>query len=156
VEQLCFDYSRDMTEQQWFEADVGTWDGEIAVQQQPGAPTQHSKGVMTHRLVGSWLVADFKNETGFEGHGIYGWDTAKQAYVGTWIDGLRRWLVVGTGTRKGQTITYRFELATGDRTMRWMDETERVDKNTRRFRALIELPTGELHAVVTGMYRRRS
>ncbi len=141
---------------QWFEADAGVWDGEMSVQPQPGAAAQTSRGVMTSRMVGSWLVTDFKNETGFEGRGIYGWDTAKQAYVGTWIDSMRGSLVVGTGTRNNDTMTYRFELAQGDRPMRWIDETERVDANTRRFRTLVELPTGEMHPVVTATYRRRS
>lgn len=140
---------------QWFEADVGTWDGEMTVYAQPGAAPQASKGVMTQRMIGSWLVTDFTNETGFEGRGIYGWDTAKQAYVGTWIDSMRGWLVIGTGTRAADTMTYRFEMTTDARTMRWIDETVRVDASTRRFRTSIELPSGEMHTVVTATYRRR-
>ena len=140
---------------EWFTADVGTWDGDMEVRAQPGAEPQRSRGVMTQRMVGTWLVSDFKNETGFEGRGIYGWDTAKQAYVGTWIDSMRGALVVGTGTREGQTMTYRFELAAGERPMRWTDVTERLDANTRRFRTVIELASGELHDVVTATYRRR-
>jgi hypothetical protein len=138
-----------------FTADVGTWDGEITVRAHPGAEPQLSKGVMTFRLIGGWLVSDFKNETGFEGRGIYGWDRAKQVYVATWIDDARGSLVVGTGTRDGTTMTYRYELALPDRTMRWHDVQEVVDANTRRFRSFYELPSGEAHEVVTALYRRR-
>ena len=140
---------------QRYEADVGTWDGEVEVRPYPGADVQRSKGVMVNRRVGTWLVSDFKNETGFEGHGIYGWDAAKQAYVGTWIDEARGSLVIGGGTLDGATMTYRFELATPDRTMRWHDVHEIVDADARLFRSFYELPSGESHEVVTARYRRR-
>ena len=94
-------------------------------------------------------------EPWFEGRGIYGWDTAKRAYVGTWIDSMRGSLVIGAGTRSNDTMSYRFELH-GDRPMRWIDETERADANTRTFRTLVEMPSGEMHPVVTATYRRRS
>ena len=135
----------------WLEADVGTWDGEMEVRPGPGAAPQHSRGVMTQRMIGGWLVSDFVNETGFEGRGIYGWDSARGTYVGTWIDSMRGSLVVGTGTREGETLTYRFEMGT----MRWADVTTRIDANTRRFESLIEAPNGEMFAVVVATYRRR-
>jgi hypothetical protein len=55
----------------------------------PGAPPQSSRGVIVNRLVcgGLWLVSEFHNETtGFDGHGIFGYDVQKKKYVGTWID----------------------------------------------------------------------
>lgn len=138
-----------------YEADVGTWDGDVEVCPYPGAEVQRSTGVMTNRLVGKWLVSDFKNATGFEGHGIYGWDAAKQAFVGTWVDEARGSLVIGAGTLDGNTMTYRYELVTAERTMRWHDVHERIDDNTRLFRSFYELPSGESHEVVTARYRRR-
>lgn len=138
-----------------YRADVGTWDGDITVRAAPGAEPQLSKGVMTMRMVGTWLVTDFKNETGFEGRGIYGWDKAKQAYVATWIDEARGSLVIGAGTRDGTTMTYRYQLTLPDRTMCWHDVHETVDANTRRFHSFYELPSGESHEVATALYRRR-
>src|SRR5687768_4656830 len=103
-----------------FEKDIGTWDGELEVTPQPGAEPQRSTGVMVNRVVGGrWLVADFKNATtGFEGHGIYGWDAAKRCYVGTWVDPMRSSLVIATGTfePEARRMTYRYELAHGERT----------------------------------------
>src|SRR5580692_10622765 len=69
-----------------FEKDVGTWDADVEVRM-PGAPLQTSRGVAVNRLVcgGLWLVGDFRNETsGFEGHGVYGYDPQTKKYVGTW------------------------------------------------------------------------
>ena len=54
--------------------DVGEWN---AGTPQPGAAPQSSKGRLSGRLIsgGRWLVTDFKNHTtGFEGHGIYGYN----------------------------------------------------------------------------------
>jgi hypothetical protein len=137
---------------QLFASDVGTWDGEIDVRPQPGAPLQHSRGVMTNRMVGPWLVCDFKNETGFEGHGIYGWDAAKQSYVATWIDSTRSSLVIGIGTfdAAARTMTYRYEQGP----MKWRDVVTFPDEDTQLFRSILALPSGE-HEVVTGTYRRR-
>lgn len=140
---------------QIFDAEVGTWDGEITVRAHPDAEPQQSKGVMVMRRVGPWLVSDFKNETGFEGHGIYGWDRAKEMYVATWVDEARGSLVIGAGTREGSTMTYRYSITLSDGTRRWHDVQETVDANTRRFRSFYELTAGESHEVVTALYRRR-
>jgi hypothetical protein len=140
--------------------DVGTWDGEIEVHPGPGAAPQHSTGVMTNRLIGGrWIVSSFKNETtGFEGEGIYGWDEAKQAYVGTWVDSMRGSLVIGAGSfdEATGTTTYRFELASGERTIRWRDVHQVIDDDTRRFSSFIEYTPGQEHEVVRATYRRRA
>jgi hypothetical protein len=81
-----------------FEKDVGTWDAEIVIRM-PGAPPQESKGVAVNRLVADrmWLVSDFKNETtGFEGHGVFGYDPHKKKYVGTWARTRRSTWVPGS------------------------------------------------------------
>src|SRR5579864_1256485 len=99
-----------MDEIRVFETDVGTWDAEIEAFQ-PG-DVQKSRGTMSGRLLGGrWLVLDFKNETGFEGHGIYGWDPAAQSYVGTWVDSMRGFLVTGRGhwDAERRTMTFRYE-----------------------------------------------
>lgn len=140
-----------------FDKDIGTWDGEIEVRP-PGAEPQRSKGVMTNRVLGGrWLIAEFKNETGFEGHGIYGWDDAKQAYVGTWVDPMRGTLSIGEGTydEPSRTMTYRFELSHGGKPFVARDVTQFVDPDTQVFRSFIEMGDAPPHEVVTATYRRR-
>ena len=136
-----------------FANDIGTWDGEIEVRPQPGAAPLPSRGTMTNRMVGAWLVTDVKNETtGFEGHGIYGWDAAKQSFVATWIDPMRTALVIGHGTfdEATRTMTYRYEQGA----MKWRDIVTFPDEDTQHFRSILSLPTGD-HEVVTATYRRR-
>ena len=143
---------------QVLESDVGTWDAEVIVRPGPGAPEQRSKGVSVQRLVGGrWLVADFKNETGFEGHGIFGWDDARKGFVGTWVDGMRNFLAVMEGAydADARTMTYRANARLPDgRTLAWREVTERPDDDTRIFRQFWALPGGE-HEMMTVTYRRR-
>ena len=142
-----------------FDKDIGTWDGEIEVRPYPGAEPQRSKGVMVNRLLGGrWLISEFKNETGFEGHGIYGWDDAKQSYVGTWVDAMRGTLVIADGTwdAPAQTMTYRSELSHGGKTFIARDVTQNVEPGTQIFRSFIEVGDAPPHEVVTATYRRRS
>ncbi len=142
-----------------FELDVGTWDGEIDVRPHPGAEPLRSKGVMVSRMVGGrWIVSDFRNETtGFEGHGIFGWDDGKQAYVATWVDATRGSLVIGMGSMdpSARTMTFRYELARGGNILRWRDVNRFIDDDTQEFRSFIEIAPGTEHEVVSARYRRR-
>jgi hypothetical protein len=146
-----------MSQHAALERDVGTWDADIQVTPGPGAEPQSSTGVLSNRMIGSrWIVSDFKNTaTGFEGHGVYGWDDAKQSYAGTWIDSMRGSLVIGNATLDGDRLAFSFEAKRADRTMRWRDVYEYTDTNTRRFTSYIELAPGQEHAVVSATYRRR-
>lgn len=142
-----------------FEKDIGTWEGDVTVTPFPGAPAQTSRGVMTNRLVGGrWLVADFKNDSGFEGHGIYGWDATKQRYVSTWIDSMRNAMVIADGTLDlpNRTMTYAFEISHGGRTIKCRDVTTFPEEGTQVFRSFIEIEPGKEHQVVSATYRKRA
>jgi hypothetical protein len=142
-----------------FQKDLGTWDADIVVRPQPGAEPQLSKGVSVNRLVGGkWLVADFKNETtGFEGHGVYGWDAYKKKYVGTWVDPMRSGMVIAEGTwdSAAKTMTYWGEIIVNERTIRWREVTEKVDDQTQIFRSFMPIPGGDEFEMMTVTYRRR-
>ena len=138
--------------------DVGTWDAVVEVRA-AGPPVAPSKGVSENRLVGGrWLVIDFRNESGFEGLGVTGWDTGRQAYASTWVDTARTFLAVGEGRwdPEARTMTVTFEAALPDgRRHRWREVTERPDADTRVFRSLMPGPDGVEHEVMTATYRRR-
>src|SRR5262249_30047703 len=109
--------------------DVGTWDVTIEIRMAPGAPPMTSSGVATSRLGcgGMWLISDFENETsGFEGHGVFGWDSTKGTYVGTWVDPMRTFLAVAEGTWDAakKTMTMHFEASPGGKHLRWKEVTE--------------------------------
>jgi len=144
-----------------FQKDVGTWDAHIVVRPGPGQPEQVSRGVTVNRLVagGRWLVTEFRNETtGFEGHGVYGWDATKKKYVGTWVDDMRSFLSVAEGTwdEQARTMTYRNELTRPDgNVMRWREVTESRDADTQVFRTLFAGPDGSEFEAMTVTYTRR-
>jgi hypothetical protein len=140
-------------------ADIGLWRAAVEVRPAPDAPLQTSEGAMTCRLCGPWLISDFKNETsGFEGHGIYGWDSIEGRYVGTWVDPMRRGIVLmhgkwDPGTR---TLTFVGEMTRPDGSrMRWREATERPEDDVRIFRSFVPSPQGEFEVMVV-RYRRHN
>jgi hypothetical protein len=141
------------------EKDVGTWDAEVEVRVDPNAPPVVSRGVSRNRLsFGKWLITDFENETGFGGHGIYGFDVAKQKYTGVWVDPMRTALTVmeGTWDAAARTMTMRGSITKPDgSTFAWRETTESIDDDTRVFRSLMPGPDGDDREVLRVTYRRR-
>lgn len=145
-----------------FQKDVGTWDADVTVTPQPGAAPQASKGVLHARLIagGRWLVTDFRNDTtGFEGHGLYGYDAATGRYSGTWVDDTRSGLLVAEGewNPEARTMTFEWSATFPDgRSMRWIDVTETVRDGEQIFRTLIPMPDGTRFEMMRAHYRRRT
>lgn len=143
-----------------FEKDVGTWDSEVEVRPGPGAEPQRSRGVTENKLTGggAWLISDYQAESGFAGHGIYGFDQTKKQYVGTWVDSMRRFLVIAEGewNESERKMTYRGEAKMPDgRVVKWREETTTVDPDTQIFRSFMPLPDGTEFEMMTVKYRRR-
>lgn len=140
--------------------DAGEWDAAITVTPQPGAPPQSSTGRLSARLIsaGRWLVTDFKNHTtGFEGHGIYGFNPASKRYVGTWVDDMRTNLYVGEGSydEETSTMTYEWKATMPDgRNMAWRETSKLVSEDERLFRVLFALPDGAEFEMMRVVYRR--
>jgi hypothetical protein len=142
------------------EADIGTWDAEVVLRPKPGAAEERSRGVMINRLTcgGRWLVTDFRNETsGFEGHGVYGWDASRRCYVGTWVDNERTFLAVAEGTwdPSARTMTYAWEVDRGGRKLRWRDVTDKGEEGKLVFRSFLPARNGSELETMTVTYRRR-
>jgi hypothetical protein len=137
--------------------DVGLWKASVEVRPAPGVPVQASEGTMRSRMCGPWLVTDFKNETsGFEGHGIYGWDSVEGRYVATWVDPMRRSLVImlGKWDPPSHTMTFVGEMTRPDgSSMRWREVTERPDNDVRIFRSFVPSSGGEFE-VMTVHYQK--
>jgi hypothetical protein len=89
--------------------------------------------------------------------GVYGFDGARGKYVGTWVDPMRRSLVVAEGTwdEATRTMTYWSEINAGGRTIRWRETTESVDQNTMIFSTFMPLPDGGGFEMMRITYRRR-
>ena len=138
--------------------DAGTWRGTVEVRPGPDAPVQRSEGAMACHMCGPWLVTDFKNETsGFEGHGVAGWDSIERRYVATWVDPMRRGLVImhGVWDAAARTMTFTGEMSRPDGSrFRWREVTEKPDPDTRIFRSFVPGPSGEELEVMTVRYER--
>jgi hypothetical protein len=145
---------------QLFEKDVGTWDAVVEIRLAPGAQVQQSKGTAVSRRIsgGRWLVTDFRNETGFEGHGVYGWDPAKGKYTGVWVDDMRSFIAVSEGTydHEKRTMTFMTEAAINGGQMRWRETTETLDRQTQIHRSFMPGPDGNEFEMMTVTYRRRA
>ncbi len=140
------------------EADVGTWDGEQEITPRPGAEVQRQKSVSTRALFADrWLIVDNRVDSGFVGHGVYGWDAAAQCYTGIWVDSQMTSIAraIGHHDVATGTMTYAIEVAHGGRTLRYREVVERVDDNTRRYTQYVPLPAGGEHEMIRITYRRR-
>jgi len=145
---------------QVLQKDVGTWDAEVVIHPGPGAPSIPSKGMAHSRLAcgGLWLISEFKNETtGFEGHGIFGYDPAKGKYVGTWIDPMRTFLAVYEGSYDpaSRTMTMWVETDVQGKHLRWREVTETLDPDTQVWHQFMSGPDGKDFETMTVTYRRQ-
>ena len=143
-----------------FAKDVGTWDAEIEVRVAPGAPPQRSTGVSHNRMEcgGKWLVVDFTADSGFSGHGVYGYDPAKGRYVGLWVDNMRSFAAVSEGTWDARTRTMEFvtEANLQGGPTRWRDTTHSEGDDRQVMRTFFPSPDGGEREVMTITYRRRA
>lgn len=140
--------------------DVGEWDAALTITPGPGAPTQASVGRLVGRLIagGRWLITDFKNHTtGFEGHGIYGFNPASRRYVGTWVDDMRTNLHVGEGewdaASRTMTFVWKATMPNGQ-PMAWKETSHLVSDTEQLFRVLFPLPDGGEFEMMHAIYRR--
>ena len=142
------------------EKDAGEWDADITVTPTPGAAPQNSTGRLVGRLIsgGRWLITDFRNHTtGFEGHGIYGYNAATKRYVGTWVDDMRTNIYVGEGAwdAASRTMTYVWSATLPNgQTMAWKETSQSVSETEQIFRVLFPAPDGAEFEMMRAVYRR--
>jgi hypothetical protein len=87
---------------------VGTWDAAVTVSA-PGAQATKSRGTLVTKAVGeAWVESDFAGELNgmpFSGHGVDGYDTTRDKFVGIWVDSSSTELMVFEGTHDEATKT---------------------------------------------------
>jgi hypothetical protein len=138
--------------------DVGEWDTELEISPGPGTEPIRTKGRTVNRIVGGrWLVSDHTTESGFEGHGVYGWDPTAARYVGIWVDtagaGIAR--SEGDWDADARTMTLHAAVEHEGRTIRYREITERVDESTRVYRNVMPTPDGGEYVAIKATYHRR-
>lgn len=142
-----------------YDKDVGTWDAEMEIRPGPDAPVIHQRGVSHNRRIagGRWLVIDYRADSGFEGHGVYGWDPARSCYVGIWVDSMSSVVARSTGTwdAASRTMTYRTEAEHGGRTIHYREITQEQADGSLLYRNLVPAPEGGEFEMIRSIYRRR-
>jgi hypothetical protein len=137
---------------------VGDWDIDLTVTPFPGADVHRTTGTATNRLAaGRWLVSDVTMESGFSGHGVYGWDPGQDAYVAVWVDAASAGIAEATGTwdEASRTMTYDFEVEVQGQTVRYREVRQSLDDGSQLYRNLRTMPDGSEHEVIRATYRRR-
>jgi hypothetical protein len=141
-----------------FQKDVGVWDAEIEIRPAPGAAPIAQKGVSTNRLIagGRWLVVEYRTESGFEGHGVHGWDGATERYTGVWVDSMQGGIARSEGTwdAAARTMTFVTEVTQGDKSFCYREITQTLEDGTQVYRNLVPSPGGEFE-MIRAVYRRR-
>lgn len=141
-----------------FDKDLGEWDAETEVRPRPGAAPIKSQGVATNRLVaGRWLVTDYRSDSGFEGHGVYGWDADKGKYTGSWVDSMQTAIARGEGSwdPDKRTMTFQVEVTHGGKTLRYRETTETQSDGVQVYRNYVPTPDGGEFEMIRTVYRRR-
>jgi hypothetical protein len=144
--------------------DNGTWDADITMWMTPDAPPQKSTGTCTFKMImgGRYQQGNFKgsfNGMPFEGVSTTGYDNAKKAIVGTWIDNMGTGIMNMEGTYdsannvinlSGKSI----DPTTGkDCTMRQV--MKRVDENTIHEEMYAKYQGGKEYKSMEMTYKRK-
>lgn len=136
-----------------FARDAGTWDCDVKMflQGPTGTPTP-CKGVEVNKLVagGLYQMSTFKMKVmgrDFEGHGLQGYDPAKKAYVGTWVDS---WTAAPTqiqgkynAAKKTLTIMSDIVGPTGEK-LKQKQVTAWTSDTTKKFDIYLVTPGGDV------------
>jgi len=150
-------------EHEMLKADVGTWDAKVEMFMEPGKPPVVSPGSETNMLGGGgmWLVSHFKSEMmgqPFEGHGTFGWDPAKKAYVSTWVDSMSTSISFGEATHdaKSKTLTGWMETVGSDgKPMKMKTVSKWNADGTRTFDMMMPGPGGKDITTMRITYTKR-
>jgi hypothetical protein len=142
-----------------FENDVGVWDAEFEIRPAPGAEPIVQHAVASNKRIGGgrWLIVDYRSDSGFEGHGVYGWDPSIGKYTGIWVDSMGTSIArsVGTYDTNTRTATYVTEIMAGDRNFRYRETIQHCADGTRLYRNLVATPEGGEHEMIRMVYRKR-
>jgi len=146
-------------EVQVFEDFVGDWDLELTIQPTPGASPSVLKGKAQRRLSGGrWLISDLQADSGFEGHGVYGFDATRGRYVGVWADSMTPVFAHSDGVWDKATKTFAFDThaTVGAQVHKYREVIETRGDGTQLYRHLMPTPEGGEFEMIRIIYRRRA
>ena len=138
---------------------AGSWVGEEILHPSPWAPEKRAAiGRFENRIGvdGLYLITDYEEEREgkivFRGHGVYGWDAARERFTMFWFDSMGFSPNETLGTWQGDTLTYTNRGPHGH--ARYVHQI--ADASTYRF-SIENSRDGEAWTLIMeGTYRRRT
>lgn len=146
----------------------GEWTADIKLVDPSGGPALEFQGRQEDRLggCGLWLITDLRmvaTTTGeepppYHGHGVLGYDPARDKLVGLWVDSNTNWLASAEGEvdPEGKRLVLDIQgrdPANGEPMVQRF-VTTRLGKNRRQLDVFIPAPDGSEFAVATIEYTR--
>jgi hypothetical protein len=141
-----------------FDNNLGTWDADAEIFAAAGAAPLRQRGVSVNRLVAErWLVTDYTSDSGYEGHGVYGWDDVKGHYVGSWVDSMGGAMARSQGTwdEATRSMTYVTEVGDSPDVRRYREVTRTLSDGVLLYENLVPTPDGGEFLLIRITYRRR-
>ncbi len=111
---------------EWLDQFVGEWTTEMKGSMGEDQPAMECEGVMKSRKLGEfWVINELTGDiagTTMNGIQTIGYDSAKEKYVGTWVDSMANymWRYEGTVDKSGKKLSLEAEgpnFMAGDETM---------------------------------------
>ncbi|HXA17492.1 MAG TPA: DUF1579 domain-containing protein [Thermoanaerobaculia bacterium] len=98
---------------------VGTFNAEVKMYMQPGAPPAIGGGVSENSwaLDGRWVEQQFSGtfmNMPFHGIGFTGYDNIKKKYIGTWMDNMTTAMMVSSGDADASGNSFTFNSTMDD------------------------------------------
>jgi hypothetical protein len=142
---------------------AGSWDAHSKAFLRPGQPPQENHGTSENKLIlgGRFLQEDYSNTFGkmpFQGHGLTGYDLAKQKYVNVWVDNLGSGLTLSEGSLdpSGKVLTFTgsmFDPHSGkDRPTKTVTRIESADRHVFEIYDIVD---GKEVRIMEVVYTRR-
>jgi Protein of unknown function (DUF1579) len=142
----------------------GTWNSDITMWMQPGAPEQKSKGTVVNKMIFNGLYEE-SNHTGnmmgmpFNGKSTMGYDVHKKEFVSTWIDNMGSGIMVLRGPWDEATKTMTLKGKTTDpgttAEMEVRETFKIIDDNTQEMEMFMLMPDGKEFKTMNIVFTRK-
>jgi hypothetical protein len=142
----------------------GTWNSDITMWMQPGAPEQKNKGTMVNKMImnGLYQQSSFSgNMMGmpFNGMSTTAYDIHRKEFVSTWIDNMGSGIMVLKGPWDEATKTMNLKgRMTDPGTTAEVDVRETfkiIDDNTQEMEMFVMMPDGKEFKTMNIKYARK-
>ena len=138
---------------------AGSWDADMEIRPGPGVEPLKMKAVSVRRLIagGRWLITEHKADSGFEGHGILGWDASAKRYSAVWVDNMQAAIAKGLGDWDGEkrSLAVEMEVMHQGQAMGYRETTTTLEEGRQVYTSTVSLPEGKSFEMLKITYTLR-